>query len=407
MDLSYTPAEERFRDELRAWLDAHPPGPAPEQLEEWVAYGKRWQRALYDAGWCGVHWPREYGGRGASLVEQIIFQEEMARAGTPQLINLAGLTMGGPVLIAHGTEAQKRRHLQAILSADEIWCQGFSEPNAGSDLAALKTRAVLDGDTFVVSGQKVWTSFARYADWCMLLVRTDPQAPKHKGITFLLVDMRSPGVTVRPLRQITGEEDFNEVFFEDVRVPRANVVGTLNGGWDIAIATLMHERQTLTFSRQLQSRVALNQLLALSRRYPPGEPAAAQPRQRQKLAAAYIESEAMRYTALRNLTRVLRGGTPGPEGSIEKLFWSEMYQRQLEIALRMAGPASQLLEGSPHAVDDGRWPHLYLYARGRTIAAGSSEVQRNIIAERVLGLPHDIDVETGKTWSEARPAVTR
>jgi alkylation response protein AidB-like acyl-CoA dehydrogenase len=383
MDLSYTAAEEQFRAELRAWLVANPPGAAPEQLDDWVDYGKRWQRALYEAGWCGVHWPREYGGRGASLVEQIIFQEEMARAGTPQLINLAGLTMGGPVLIAHGTEAQKRRHLQRILSADEIWCQGFSEPNAGSDLAALKTRAVLDGDSFVVNGQKVWTSFARYADWCMLLVRTDPEAPRHRGITFLLVDMHSPGVTVRPLRQITGEEDFNEVFFEDVRVPRANVVGALNGGWEIAITTLMHERQTLTFSRQLQSRVALNGLLAFARR----APAARAPLLRQKLAAAYIESEAMKYTSLRNLTRVLRGGVPGPEGSIEKLLWSEMYQRMLDTAVEITGPYAQLATGSPHAVEGGRWSHLMLYSRGRTIAAGSSEIQRNIIAERVLGLP--------------------
>jgi len=387
MDLSYTAAEERFRSELRRWLEAHPPGPEPGALDAWVAYGKAWQRGLYEAGWCGVHWPTAYGGRGASLTEQIIFQEEMARARTPQLINLAGLTMGGPVLIAHGTEVQKRRHLQAILSADEIWCQGFSEPNAGSDLAALKTRAVLDGDDFVVNGQKVWTSFARFADWCMLLVRTDPEAPKHKGISFLLVDMHSPGVTVRPLKQISGDEDFNEVFFEDVRVPRANLVGAVNGGWDIAITTLMHERQTLTFSRQLQSRVALSELLALARRHPPHAPAARQPLLRQKLAAACIDSTAMKYTALRNLTTVLRGGTPGPEGSIEKLFWSEMYQRMLETAVELEGPYSQLLDGSAHALDAGRWPHLMLYSRGRTIAAGSSEIQRNIIAERVLGLP--------------------
>jgi alkylation response protein AidB-like acyl-CoA dehydrogenase len=387
MDLSYTPAEERFRGELRAWLAANPAGDAPERLDDWVAYGKRWQRTLYEAGWCGVHWPRQYGGRGASLIEQIIFQEEMARARTPLLINLAGLTMGGPVLIAHGTDAQKRRHLRAILSADEIWCQGFSEPNAGSDLAALKTRAVLDGDSFIVDGQKVWTSFARYADWCMLLVRTDPDAPKHKGITFLLVDMHSPGITVRPLRQISGEEDFNEVFFEEVRVPRANVVGEINAGWDIAITTLMHERQTLTFSRQLQSRVALNDLLSLARRHPAAAPAARQPLLRQRLAAAYIDSEAMKYTALRNLTKALRGGVPGPEGSIEKLFWSEMYQRLLETAVELEGPYGQLLKGSPHTLDDGVWPHLLLYSRGRTIAAGSSEIQRNIIAERVLGLP--------------------
>jgi alkylation response protein AidB-like acyl-CoA dehydrogenase len=291
--------------------------------------------------------------------------------------------MGGPVLIAHGTEAQKRAHLQKILAADEIWCQGFSEPNAGSDLAALRTRAVLDGDDFVVTGQKVWTSFARYADWCMALVRTNVDAPKHRGITFLLIDMHSPGVTVRPLRQISGDEDFNELFFDEVRVPRANVVGEIDAGWDIAITCLMHERQTLTFSRQLQSSVALEDMLKTAR----ARGAARDPLVRQALAAAVIDSHAMRYTAYRNLSRALRGDVPGPEGSIEKLFWSEMYQRQTETALALLGPHALLQSGSPYAVDDGRWPHLFLYARGRTIAAGTSEVQRNIIAERVLRLP--------------------
>jgi len=388
MDLSYSAAEERFRAELRAWLATNSPGPEPKRLDEWVAHGKAWQRRLYEAGWCGIHWPVAYGGRGASLIEQIIFQEEMARARAPLLINLAGLTMGGPVLIAHGTEAQKRRYLRPILTAEEIWCQGFSEPNAGSDLAALRTRAVLHGDEFVVTGQKVWTSFARYADWCMLLVRTDPDVAKHRGITFLLVDMHSPGVTVRPLQQINGDEDFNEVFFEDVRVPRANAIGAINGGWEIAITTLMHERQTLTFSRQLQSSVALSDLLTTARRLERnGQPVTRDPLARQRLAAAYIDSQAMKYTALRNLTRVLRGGVPGPEGSIEKLFWSEMYQRMLETALELLGPYSQLLGDSPQAVDDGKWLHLFLYSRGRTIAAGSSEIQRNIVAERVLALP--------------------
>jgi alkylation response protein AidB-like acyl-CoA dehydrogenase len=388
MDLSYSPQEERFRAELRTWLDRHPPGAEPERMDEWVAYGKRWQRMLYEAGWCGVAWPKEYGGRGATLIEQIIFQEEMARAKTPLLINLAGLTMGGPVLIAHGTDEQKRRHLKTILSAEEIWCQGFSEPNAGSDLAALKTRAVLDGDDFIVNGQKVWTSFARYADWCMLLVRTDPDAPKHKGITFLLVDTHSPGVTVRPLKQISGEEDFNEVFFEDVRVPRKHVIGHVNGGWEIAITTLMHERATLTFSRQLQSRVALTDMITFARGWQHnGRQATADPIIRQQLAQAVIESDAIKYTAYRSLTKTLRGGVPGPEGSVEKLFWSEMYQRMLETALTMEGPYAQLVKGSPHVPDNGQWPHLMLYSRGRTIAAGSSEIQRNIIAERVLGLP--------------------
>jgi alkylation response protein AidB-like acyl-CoA dehydrogenase len=388
MDFAYSADEEAFRAELRAWLERNPPGPEPEEPKAWVAYAKDWQRRLAEAGWCGVAWPKAYGGRGATLIQQIIFQEELARAKAPQFIGLAGLTMGGPVLIAHGTEAQKQRHLRPILTAQEIWCQGFSEPNAGSDLAAIKTRAVLDGDTFVVTGQKVWTSWARYADVCMCLVRTNPDAPKHKGITFLLVDMKAPGVTVRPLTQINGDADFNEVFFEDVRVPRANVVGELDKGWDIAITCLMHERQTLTFSRQLQSKVALTEMLELARRHErQGRPATADPLVRQALAQSYVEAEAMRFLAYRNLTKVLRGGVPGPEGSIEKLFWSEMYQRQLDTACELIGPHASLLKRSKHAVDDGRWAHLLLYSKGRTIAAGTSEVQRNIIAERVLGLP--------------------
>ncbi len=396
MDLAFSESEEAFRSEFRSWLAANPPGAEPEArpelgrraLDEWVSFGKAWQRKLYEAGWCGVHWPSEYGGRGATTIEQIIFQQEMARAKAPLLINLAGLTMGGPVLIAHGTDAQKQRYLKNILRADEIWCQGFSEPNAGSDLAALNTKAELDGDSFVVNGQKVWTSFARYADWCMVLVRTNPNAPKHKGITFLIVDMKSPGVTVRPLRQMDGNEDFNELFFADVRVPRENVIGNVDGGWKIAITTLMHERQTLTFSRQLQSSIALQDLIELVRTYPSSErPLAADPIARQKIASAYIDSQAMRYTSLRNLTKTLRGGEPGPEGSMEKLFWSEMYQRMLVNAVSLLGPFGQLMKGSPRAIDDGLWGELHLYSRGRTIAAGSSEIQRNIIAERVLQLP--------------------
>jgi len=388
MDFSYSPEEERFRAELRTWLEANPPGQEPEDHKAWVVYAKAWQKRLADAGWCGVAWPKAYGGRGATLLQQIIFQEELARVKAPQFIGLAGLTMGGPVLIAHGTEEQKARHLRPILAADEIWCQGFSEPNAGSDLAALTTKAVLDGDSFVVTGQKVWTSWARYADVCMCLVRTDPEAPKHRGITFLLVDMKSAGVTVRPLTQINGDADFNEVFFEDVRVPRANVVGAINKGWEIAITCLMHERQTLTFSRQLQSKVALTEMLDMARRHArDGRPATQDPVVRQALSRAYVDSEAMRLLAYRNLTKVLRGGVPGPEGSLEKLFWSEMYQRQVDAACEVLGPHGQLLRHSKHAVDDGKWPHLMLYSKGRTIAAGTSEVQRNIIAERVLGLP--------------------
>lgn len=388
MDLSYSPSEEAFRAELRAWLHNNPPPAEPEDLDAFVRLGKAWQRKLYEAGWCGVAWPQEYGGRGATLIQQVIFQEEMGRAKAPLLINLAGITMGGPVLIAHGTDAQKQRYLKNILSADEIWCQGFSEPNAGSDLAALRTSAVLEGDEFIVNGQKVWTSFARYSDWCMLLVRTDPAAAKHKGITFLLVDMKSPGITVRPLRQINGAEDFNEMFFEDVRVPRANVIGEINAGWTIAITTLMHERATLTFSRQLQSSAALADMITFARDWKHGAlPPLKDSLVRQQLAEAYIESTCIKYTAYRSLTKTLRGGVPGPEGSVEKLFWSEMYQRMLEIPLSIEGPYSQLWKGSPRAPMDALWPYLMLYSRGRTIAAGSSEIQLNILAERVLGLP--------------------
>ena len=390
MDLSYSAEEERFRGELRRWLEANHPGPEPQDIERYVAYSKAWARKLYDAGWAGLAWPREYGGRGASLIQQIIYQEETARAKVPVPMNLAGITMAGPVLIARGTEEQKKRYLKNILTAEEVWCQGFSEPNAGSDLAALKTRAETHGDDFIVNGQKVWTSWARFADWCMLLVRTSPDAPKHKGISFVLVDMRSPGITVRPLKQISGDEDFNEVFFEDVRVPRTNVVGEVDKGWDIAITCLMHERQTLTFNRQLQSSIALAEMLESARHLRLDSFTATEhPVLRQKLAAAYIDGHTMRYTAYRNLTKALRGEVPGPEGSIEKLFWSEMYQRQLETALEMEGPHSQLVAGSAHSVDEGKWPHLFLYSRGRTIAAGSSEIQRNIIAERVLGLPRE------------------
>ncbi|HYC56382.1 MAG TPA: acyl-CoA dehydrogenase family protein [Candidatus Binatia bacterium] len=395
MDFAYTPEQERFRIELRAWLERKKADGAfaareHENLDHVVAEGRRWQETLYEGGWCGIHWPREYGGRSASLLEQIIFQEELARAGSPQLINLLALTMVGPVIIAHGTEEQKKRYLKPILTAQEIWCQGYSEPGAGSDLASLSTRAVLDGDAYRISGQKVWTSYAQYAHFCILLARTDTEVPKHKGITMFIVDMHSPGIEVRPLKQINGDSEFNEVYLEDVRVPRANIVGREGQGWDMAVALLMHERATLTFQRQLQSRVALQDLLVFARTWDEtGAAPADDPIVRQQVAQAYIDSEAIRLTALRNLTRQLRGGQPGPEGSIEKLFWSEMFQRMLWNAVGMLGPYGNLAPEDPSAPAHGRWPHLMLYSRGRTIAAGTSEIQRGIIAQRVLGMPKD------------------
>jgi alkylation response protein AidB-like acyl-CoA dehydrogenase len=395
MDFSYSAEEEKFRSRLRNWLkQRRQAGDIPEHdpggLDETVECGRRWQRLLYEGGWCGIHWPSEYGGRGAGLVEQIIFQEELAAVGSPQLVNLLALSMVGPLLIDHGSESQKQRYLEPILKAAEIWCQGFSEPGAGSDLAAVATKAERKDGEYRISGQKVWTSYAQYSDFCILLARTDPRAGKHQGLSLLIVDMKQAGVEVRPLRQMNGDSEFNEVYFDDVRVPLENLVGVENDGWSMALAMLMYERATLTFQRQLQSKVALNDLLDFARREgPSGSAPAADPIICDRLAQAYIESEALRLTSLRHLTRQLKGSPPGPEGSMEKLFWSEMFQRMLETSLAAAGPYSLLSGDDPRAPLEGRWPHLYLYSRGRTIAAGSSEIQRGIIAQRVLGLPKD------------------
>lgn len=391
MNFALSPEQRRFRDELRTWLEARKaareiPSLTHDSLDDYVSEGKQWQRRLHAGGWCGLHWPSSYGGRGIGIVEQIIFQEELARIGSPQLVNLLALSMVGPLLIDHGTESQKIRYLRPILDASEIWCQGYSEPGAGSDLAAVATRADLDGDEYVINGQKVWTSYAQYADMCILLARTSTVDAKHQGLTLMIVDMHSPGIDVRPLRQMNGDSEFNEVYFNDVRVPRDNVVGAEGDGWKMAVALLMYERATLTFQRQLQSRVALEDLMRFTREQigRGGDPVVAQ-----RVAQVYVESQALRLTSLRHLTRQLRGRAPGPEGSIEKLFWSEMYQRMLEIPLAIAGPFGQLTKDDERAPMEGRWPHLFLYSRGRTIAAGTSEIQRGIIAQRVLGLPKD------------------
>lgn len=394
MNFALSRAEEAFREELRRWLAAHAPGDWAKlrtrfrSREEQTAFLKDWQRRLYEAGYLGLDWPKEYGGRGATIMEQALFYEELARARAPELPNAIGLDMAGPALMKHGTEAQKRAHLPRILSADHIFCQGFSEPNAGSDLAALQTRAVADGGEFVITGQKVWTSYAHYADWCILLARTDPQAPKHRGLTFFLVEMHAPGLTVRPLRQASGDAEFNELFFDGVRVPAGQVVGRVNGGWEVAITTLMFERGPRTLARQLILRAGLDAAIELARRMPrDGRPAARDPVMRQRLAQLYIETEALRLSNLRGLTRLLRGEPPGPEGSASKLFFSETWQRLLECVLELQGPYATLWEGSERAIDDGYWQFRFLRSRGDTIAAGTSEIQRNILGERVLGLP--------------------
>ncbi len=389
MDLKLSASDEAFRDEFRTWLRANLREPWTEPLTDDDArrrhweFLREWQRTLYAGGWAGIAWPREYGGRGASVIESAIYQEELARADTPQQIGVIGQGLVGPTIMAVGTEAQKKRFLSRILSGEHIWCQGFSEPNAGSDVAGLSTRAVLNGDEFVVNGQKIWTSFAHIADWCMLLVRTDPDAPKHKGITSLLVDMSSEGIEVRPIRQMSGDSGFNEIFFTDVRVPRENVLGEIDDGWRTAIATLMNERSNLGTGAYIGYKRNVDALIERSRSVVrDGAPVASDPIARQKIAQACVELEVFRHNMNRSLSRVAAGGVPGPEGSILKLYWSEMNQRICRTAMEVLGDRVQLTEE-----DGGRWVYNYLRSRGNTIEAGTSEIQRNIIAQRVLGLP--------------------
>jgi len=392
MDLSLSLEETQFRDELRAWLEQHAPKDWEHRhdgsIEQHFAFLRSWQKTLYDGGWAGISWPREFGGRGASLMQQVIFWQELARVSAPPMANVIGLGMVGPTIIAFGTEAQKARFLPGILSADEIWCQGFSEPNAGSDLAGLQSDGRLDGEHFVVNGQKVWTSYGWAADWCELVVRTDSTLPKHKGLTVMLVDMKSPGIEVRPLRQMTGESEFTEVFFRDVRVPVANVVGKVNQGWDVSIGTLMHERGTFGAGLQVTYQRNIERLIELSRTIErSGRPAAEDPVIRQKLAQCYAEVQIMRVNQMRAFSRISSTGVPGPEGSIQKIFWSELNQRLQQIAQELLGPYGQLDAADQHAIDHGAWSYGYLRARGNTIEAGTSEIQRNIIGHFVLGLP--------------------
>ncbi len=382
--LSLSPRVERLRDEFLLWLESNPPPKLKERvpLEEFVDVSRRWQRQLAAGRWIAVHWPEQYGGRGLSLVEEAMLQECLAAHGSPQLINLFGLTMVGPVLIEHGTEEQRARFLPKILSADEIWCQGFSEPEAGSDLAAVKTRGtrVLDGG-WSITGQKVWTSFAQAAAWCFVLVKTETDAPRYESLSYLLVPMSSAGVTVRPLMQISGDREFNELFFDDVRIPSDCIVGKPGEGWKIAIATLMYERVVLTFARHLQSDHMLRRIGDALR---DGTPHPADPGAFGELIA---RSMAVRALALAHLLHY-DGGTdgrrrsPGPEGSLDKLGWSEAFQDICRFHLDVLGTAGVVSDGPGDAAQ-----HQYLYSRGRTIAAGTSEIQRNIIAERVLGLP--------------------
>ncbi len=393
MDFSFSPEEEQFRLQLREWLQQNLPvgwgstSRSPKGRAR-IEFLRDWQRKMHAGGYLGLSWPKEYGGRGASMIELAIFNEEMARVEAPGPLNVLGLSMAGPTIIVHGTEEQKKRYLPKILNCEEIWCQGFSEPGSGSDVASIRTRAELRGDEFVINGQKVWTSMAQISDWCMLLVRTDPDAPKHRGISYVLVDMKSPGITVQPLRQMTGESEFNEVFFEDVHVPRENLVGELNNGWGVALTTLMNERGTASFGTQARFKILYDNLVELAQgTRVNGRPATQDPMTRQQLAQHRIDVEILKLNCFRNFTRLLRGGTPGPEGSILKLWWSELNQRMQETVMSLQGPYGQLWRDSSWAVEGGRWQYHFLRSRANTIEAGTSEIQRNIIAERVLRMP--------------------
>jgi alkylation response protein AidB-like acyl-CoA dehydrogenase len=373
MDLTLTAQELEFRDQIRVWLHDHHPGPGPDGIEENFDFRLAWQRTLHDAGYAGIAWPKEYGGRGASLIEQTLFNEEMVRARAPAPANILGLIMGGPVVMAHGTEEQKRRFLTPILSGEEVWCQGFSEPDAGSDLAAVRTRGERVDGGWKVTGQKVWTSFAHRSRWCMLLARTGDDTRYH-NLTYLICDMRQPAVSVRPLRQITGECEFNEVFLDAAFVPDDNVVGDVGGGWEIALATLMFERPGLGAASALGIRMILAELADLIRsRGLDGDSAV-----RRRFARLVVDTETIRLNGYRGLARTM-DGVPGPEGSIVKIQWATINQSLTELALDVLGIDAVLAQPP--------WTYRLLRARANSIEGGTSEIQRNILAERVLQLP--------------------
>jgi alkylation response protein AidB-like acyl-CoA dehydrogenase len=385
VDFRDSPEEAAFRAELRSWLAGElPPDWSDRQphVGRWdFAAARQWTRKLFDAGYAGLTWPKEFGGKGLPPTYHAIYLEEMARVDAPDHVGVIGLGMAGPTIIAHGTPEQKATHLRGILSGETIFCQGFSEPGSGSDLASVRTRSVREGDEFVVTGQKVWSSYAHVADWCILLTRSDAGSEKHRGLTYLLVDMHSDGVEVRPLRQITGDPEFNEIFFTDVRVPVANVVGEIGGGWRVAMTTLLHERGTLGFALTARLEALFGRLATTAHK----TGAAGDPLVRDRIADLYVDLQGLRYTNYRALTTLVKTGVPGPEGSVAKLHWSETNQRLTKLAIELLGPDGQL--DGDGGFWNGYWQYQQLRSRGNTIEAGTSEILRGIIAERVLGLP--------------------
>jgi alkylation response protein AidB-like acyl-CoA dehydrogenase len=398
MDFRFSAEQEDFRHEFTSWLEQILseireiyPLSTLESMEDWGKAARALQTRLFKGGYAARHYPKEYGGQGRSMEEELIVSETMA-AMCPELRHPLVVTMGlvAPTILTCGTEEQKKEFLPKILDGTHIWCQGFSEPNAGSDIVNVATRAVNRGDHYVVNGQKVWTSFAHIADYAVMVVRTDPDVPKHKGLSYLLMDMQTPGVEVRPITQITGDKEFNEVFMENVKVPANMLVGREGQGWMIAITTLMFERamgDAIIANSQLKNVEGMFDMAHRVKRS--GRPVIEDPRIRQQLAQAYIETMVLKCHGYRHLSHLFEGGVPGPEGSIGKLMWSETGQRTAEVAMQLQGSFNQIMKGSPWAIDEGRWPYTFLRSKGYTIEAGTSEIQRNIIGERVLGLPKD------------------
>ncbi len=388
MDLSFTPEHEAFRAEVRGWIAdnlettwaaaVHDPNNDQQAL---VEIRRAWQRKLNAGGYLGMGWPEEWGGRGATGVEAAILAEELARADAPAIPNFLGLGLCAPALIHHGSEEQRRRFIPSMLNADEIWCQGFSEPGAGSDLASLRTRAELDGDSFVLNGQKCWTTFGPFADWIFVLARTDPE-DRHGGISFILADLDTPGIEMRPIKQITGEHEFGEVFFDNARVPRENLVGDVGEGWKIAMTVLGYERaaSAMTWTAELGNDLA--RLITTC-----SELGLDDTRTRDRLAGLVVRWQAFQSNALRGVADMADGKAPGAESSIQKLFWSEFNQDLQAAALDLLGAGAHLKRICRHAPPDIDWSRNYLYARAGTIYSGSSEIQRNIISKRILGLP--------------------
>jgi alkylation response protein AidB-like acyl-CoA dehydrogenase len=394
VDLRYSESDERFRAELRGWLaDALPKLPDKPGPDDWPArreYDTGWQRQLFDAGYAGINWPTEYGGRGATLVEQLIFLEETTRAGAPYVgVNFVGTQHAGPTIMAEASAEQRSEHLPRILRGEEVWCQGFSEAGSGSDLASLSCKGVRDGDEYVVTGEKIWTSFAQVADWCELLIRTDPEASKHKGITWVMFPMDTPGIEIRPIETIVGSSEFSEVFFDEARVPVANRVGLENDGWRVAMVTFGFERGTGFVSDLVETDKLLSELVVLAGMVTrKGATAWDDQALRREIAHLQAEMDALWALTKRNLSQAARTGVPGPLGSVVKVAFSELYQRVTDTAMRV------LDRGSLSRDDLGDWPSgRFVEERLRsvsfTIAAGTSQIQRNIIAERILGLPRE------------------